>query len=166
MQEPTKSALFLISVFLCLFYFLTSGILFELMVRTGSSGIDIPYSIGISNNRINLSGSFTGSDDRALEWLGTQDGAYVWTDYNGAVLIHTTELWGRFSLNAWPVAPESASYYLFITSWSGKNNKFVFGRIPGIRWLADIPSTKGMELVYVDGYTKIYRTVKYLEGST
>jgi len=163
MQEPRKSALVILGIFLLLFYFLTSGLLFEITKRQGSGGLDVPYSIGLSNSRVNFSGSYTSSDIRALSWLSEQDLLLVWSDYNGAILTHSTKMYGKAPYHAWPEPPKVYEYYLFITSWSGKNDKFVFGRIPGVRWLTDLPDTTNMELVYIDGYTKIYKSIIVLE---
>jgi len=156
MQEPSKSSLVTLVVFLLLFYFLTSGLLFEITKRQGSSGLDVPYSIGLSNSRVNFSGSYTNSDIDALTWLSEQEPLLVWSDYNGCILLHSTSMYGRCQYHAWPTVPEFSPYYLFTTSWSGKNEKFVFGRIPGIRWVTNLPDTTNMELIYRKGYTSIY----------
>jgi len=163
MEDISKKAKTFLVTFLLVLFLLTSGLVFEVLGRESSSGIDLPYSIGLSNNRLNFSGSYTDSDNAVLDCLDKLEiTGTIWTDYNGATLLHEKEVRLKFGIHNWDYPPLVNEYYLFITSWSYENGKFVFGRLPGIRWLVDIPNYNEDCLVCIEGTSRIYKVI--LEG--
>lgn len=56
------------------YFLLTSGFVFEVM-KCDSCTINIPYSFGLSNQRIDLGTSMTENDIAVIEWLAGHDGS-------------------------------------------------------------------------------------------
>jgi len=84
-----KKAVTIITVGLLLPYFLfTSGFVFEVMKKPDISTINIPYSIALSHQRIDIAGIYTEDDYKALAWVDEHRGdARVFTDIHGAILM-------------------------------------------------------------------------------
>lgn len=60
----------LLTVFLIIPYFLfTSGLIFEATQQTDISQVNMPYSISLSNNRVDMVGVFTENDMVVRDWL-------------------------------------------------------------------------------------------------
>lgn len=111
-----------------------SGIVFELTKQTDSSSVNIPYSIPVSNQRLNIAGIFTEGDRQAALYISRHNLTPLYTDYNGTVLMQ------GFSSEITPVQNQEykAGSYILLTDWTVRNGKMVYGTMPGLRWTASL----------------------------
>jgi len=75
---------------LCLLipYFLfTSGVIFEVSGQEDISGVNIPYSIALSNQRIDLTEIPTANDIAVRDWAVSQNLGHMLTDIHGRLLF-------------------------------------------------------------------------------
>ena len=76
---------------LCLLipYFLfTSGLVCELTGYIDISNADIPYSVALSNHRVDLGGSLTHSDKVARDWAVDNERYPIYADWYGLLFLH------------------------------------------------------------------------------
>lgn len=70
------------------YFIFTSGAVFEALKRPDISSINIPYSLALSHQRVDMAGICTEDDHKALEWINQNKGdARVFTDIHGAILM-------------------------------------------------------------------------------
>ena len=65
----------------------TTGIVFELAKIDRIDRPDLPYSVGLSDYRMNLSGHFTQKDAQVREWLKSSDCKIIYADYYGVLFL-------------------------------------------------------------------------------
>lgn len=70
-------------------YFLfTSGFMFELSEQDDISKISIPYSIGLSDHRLDLGGGFTESDEKVRSWIVSMESVRpIYADHHGYLFL-------------------------------------------------------------------------------
>jgi len=122
-------------LFLIFYGLFTTGVIFEVSRYNGMRRVDIPYSIALSDHRLNLSGHYTMGDRYLANWVKRSGIGTIYTDYNGAVLLLGCCPW----VGIQQTTDVPAGSYVFLTSWSAQNGKLVYGTMPGLRWLEDVP---------------------------
>jgi uncharacterized membrane protein len=164
------------AVLLSLYLVFTSGLVFELTKNTTTDFIDTPYSVVLSNDRLNLYGIFTKSDSNCAKWLedNVQIGQHIAVDGNTANLLR------RYIPNPYPVMMDYGtrlSYsttnppdncYVFLSDWNTRNNKVVIYNGNGLRETINITgqmksTLESLPVVYRDGQSVIRFNVGEVE---
>jgi uncharacterized membrane protein len=110
----------------------TLGIVFEASYQTDLTKVNMPYSLALSNARLNINGAFTKDDLTATKWLTEKCNSYpntmIRSDYNGLDLVMES-----VGSNYTRLEP-SVSYYLLVTTWSEQHQTVVYAKTPGLRY--------------------------------
>jgi len=167
----------ILTVCLIIPYFLfTSGILFEAFQHEDASKPDVPYSIALSHNRVDVAAVFTDNDMIVRDWA-IENGCFpMFLDINGTILwgektgekswhyLHLTDLStlkdGHLCL------PEDTSklpdkYYIFLREWNIQNEKVTFQT----DWYKNLEGTLGARQTFLFkdiGLDKTLETSKVL----
>jgi uncharacterized membrane protein len=119
----------LIAILFLAYFAFTSGLAFEVSKDTELSKVNIPYSLALSNYRMNINGMANSDDIAVAKWLAYSADKNIsrLSDYNGLQLLSEYNPIGI--LYTVPDKP----YYFFSTSWSTENNKLVYAKAGGLR---------------------------------
>jgi len=118
---------------LCLLipYFLfTSGVLFEVTKHTDISTADVPYSIVLSHERVDVCGVFTKNDILVARWAAENNLTPVYLDINGMLLFTETmarEQWKtdyRWYPSGTDAIPDGA--YIFLRERNNQKEEITF----------------------------------------
>jgi uncharacterized membrane protein len=142
--------------FLIAYTLFTTGFIFEVTRSTDLTKITIPYSLALSNYRLNINETYDSETIAAANWL--TDKFYkssatigIRADYNGKQLLTET-------INQNVVSDEpSHSYYLFLTTYNIENMKFIRAKTPGLRYYNELEIPENSIPVYED---RIYYVIK------
>jgi len=114
--------------------------------------VNIPYSLSLSNYRMNFNGVYSEDDITVAKWLSynADKEKTIMSDYNGLQLLTEYEPIGitRFT-------PEH-SYYIFVTGWSYENGLYVYAKCPGLRMYQNLPDLSKAKEVYRMGNAVAY----------
>jgi len=69
------------------YFAFTSGFVFEITKQEDISRINIPYSIALSNNRVDIVGYYTENDITVMNWAADKGIEPVYVDINGMLLL-------------------------------------------------------------------------------
>jgi len=107
------------------YFLLTSGFIFEITQQPNTSSITVPYSIGLSDHRLDLGATITSNDLRVRDYIAKEELFPLHADLHGAHLIqHLTGPTGpRNDLYlSLPKTPRPLEGYIFVRSrntWDG-----------------------------------------------
>lgn len=138
-----------------IYYLFTSGVVFEL-IRGETKQVNLPYSIALSNQRLDIAGVFTSGDLKAAQSVIDNEIIAIYTDYHGAVLLMGFGYKGVII----QVQDKGLADYALLTSININRGKMIYGTMPGLRWRQDIPS-EWQEADYLVWYGD--SGIKYLE---
>lgn len=148
----------IVAVFLSLYIVFTLGVVFEATNQDDITMVNIPYSLAMSNQRMNINGVFGANDLSAREWLleryKENKQTMIRSDYNGKQFL--SEVIGE---NVVSGELPSSGYYLYVTEWSSLNNTMILGKAPGLRYYYDLDEwiPEQAQLVAQYGSALIYR---------
>jgi len=130
----------------------TLGLVFEVTQENRVDVVNIPYSLSLSNYRMNFNGVYSEDDITVAKWLSynADKEKTIMSDYNGLQLLTEYEPIGitRFT-------PEH-SYYIFVTGWSYENGLYVYAKCPGLRMYQNLPDLSKAKEVYRMGNAVAY----------
>ena len=158
----SKIGLILIVVVLLGYYVFTSGLVYEIISDNNTSSLEIPYSFGMSAERVGLAAVVTDDDVNCLKWLSDnwEEGDLVVADYNFQRIIDEYDYRIFLAYQGGAGRPWFGDIpdkcYLFISSWNNQHKKFVLGSGIGFRELVILPDLP-YEIVYKSGDAAIYR---------
>jgi len=148
------------------YFAFTSGAVFELEQRPNANTMDIPYSIALSHNRLDIAAIFTESDHEVLEWAMAQEDRHsIFGDVHAR--LFTMEWIGPEGENAYLVkdlsmAPDRAWVYLRDRNEQTQTLTFTDLMLLGTRTsysyeeLGVAELLEGRPLLYHSGNAKIY----------
>ena len=121
-------------------YFLfTSGFVFEITKRPNIETLELPFSMGLSNHRIDIYGAFTKNDKEVSNWLEAnlpQD-IFVFADLPGMELLYD---WTHFRAFHFPqnwlpqdISLIPASSWIFFREWNEENKMVTHWINTGLR---------------------------------
>lgn len=137
------------SVLLIPYMLFSTGAVFEVSKSTAISDIDIPYSIALSGERVQLTGICTENDLKVRDWV-VENLEYCYADTNGGLLLmEKKELeWGPVWVGMRTALvdgfPDGA--YIFLTEQNNRTGTVVFKPYRG-------ESSTGMRVAY--GYEEV-----------
>ena len=121
-----------VALVLAIYALFTLGTAFEVTHQTDLTKVNMPYSLALSNVRLNINGAFTTDDLSTAKWLterhNSDHDTMIRSDYNGLDLLMES-----ISDNYTRLEP-SGSYYLFVTTWSEQHQIVVYAKAPGLRY--------------------------------
>jgi uncharacterized membrane protein len=157
------------TLFILIPYFIfTSGIFFELSRYQDISRVDIPYSIALSSQRLDIIGIFNSQDLAGASWL-KDEGDHRSTVYADDHALKVFSLFGypnpivHFTRDT----PAARSTYMYFTSWNNTKGELTFASTgkPGLRDHVQINDLPGLEAiignsdrVYCNGGSVLLRT--------
>ncbi|MGA9048429.1 MAG: DUF2206 domain-containing protein [Dehalococcoidia bacterium] len=166
-ESVSVKALPLIAVIVFIPYFIfTSGIVYEVTGQKITDRIDDPYSLALSNHRLNLAGVFNRQDEAAAEWLCGESAGKplnVFTDADSYKMLLLPDCFMNWSYIPLQGMLPTASY-LYLTSWNTQKDSIAFSQTgkPGLRTiqnLADVAATAYAEnhgdKIYLNGGSAI-----------
>jgi hypothetical protein len=113
---------FLVLVILIPYFIFNSGVVFELGRSKTTNFIDIPYSIGLSSYRVELTAAFTKQDTVAGGWLYSVDqGDYpLYADYNSYILFYRQYGFprDRICLFYYDTEEVCSPSYIYLRTWN------------------------------------------------
>lgn len=128
LKESNHSTVICSLILLVPYFIFNSGIVFELAKLEPKSFIDVPYSIPLSANRVDISSVFTNEDVEAMDYLKdifAEDKNMIFTDTHGGNLmvqrIGMEVQTGDFKY-LWQIS-ENDIGYIFLRKWNVKNEE-------------------------------------------
>lgn len=109
---------------LCLLipYFLfTSGLVFEVTGQTDVSKVTIPFSVALSDHRIDLGGSLTRNDELVRSWILENLEGVVYADFFGSLFLQKY----RSSHEVAKLSEDFKGGYVFLRERNVRDNKLV-----------------------------------------
>ena len=127
----------------------TTGFVLEASKSTVTDRVDMPYSVSLSNDRLNIAGIFTPDDIKVAEWLSYNGDSDIplYSDYNGTCLMLGLAPWWTVRQTDIPIDKDC---YVFLTGWSVENDTLVYGGMPGLRISKELPDIN-MDTLYQKG---------------
>jgi uncharacterized membrane protein len=145
----------------------TTGVIFEATQETDLSKINVPYSIALSNNRVNMIGTYTENDLDARDWAIQQEYSILMADINGMLAISQVQspftylytpkhdfveypiennenLWGYIPYPISRLPSGNYTYLIYLTEWNMQNGLLVFKP----QWYDQKDSATGMRQFY------------------
>jgi uncharacterized membrane protein len=160
----SRLALIITVVVLIGYYIFTSGLVYELTGNNNTASLEIPYSFGMSAERVGLAAVLNDDDINCLKWLSAnwKEGDLVVSDYNISRIIDEYDYriylkyqggYGKptFWNNGIP-----DRCYIFVSSWNVHHKKYVLGTNIGLRSLEDLPDLP-YDIAYRSGDAIVYR---------
>jgi energy-converting hydrogenase Eha subunit A len=146
----------LIAIIFLAYFAFTSGLVFEAIQETKIDVVNIPYSLALSDKRMNINGLYTADDIAVAKWLSldAQQSMSKYSDQNGIQLMLEYRNTGIAYLTL------EKPYYVFSTTWSTQHNTFVAAKVPGLRMYKPIPEEMKAEVVYRQGDAIVYKVTK------
>jgi uncharacterized membrane protein len=131
----------------------TIGAVFELTKTTKIDTVNIPYSLALSDKRLNINGIFTESDIAAAKWLAykADKGLSKISDYNG---LQLTSEYNPIGLTISP--PKGKMHYLLVLSWNAKNKQMVYAKVPGLRMYEELVIPQDALVAYKNEDSTVY----------
>ena len=161
----------------------TTGVIFEATQEKDISAINLPYSIALSNERVNMIGTYTENDLIVRDWALKQDYSILLSDINGMLVISEVEnpftylytpkhdfankpiendnnRWGFIPYPMSRLPSGNYTYLVYLTEWNTQNEMLIFKPT----WYDQKDSASGMrqpysfEFVGLPGdFTEVYR---------
>ena len=124
---------------LCLvipYFLFTSGFIFEATQQTSIQTLDVPYSISLSSQRVNVTGIFTENDIAVRDWAVENDLGFVYADINGCLLFSEKvemdwPLNWRYLYNALENAEFKEGKYIFLSERNNQTETLTFKPMTG-----------------------------------
>jgi len=145
------------------YFFFTSGFVFEALKLKSTYEPAIPFSVNLTNHRIDLGGSLTNNDAKVRDWLVEQNWKVVYSDLPGNQLLsdkigltRPIKILGMES----PDKVEKNSY-VFIRERSSREESMVLWGGVGLREIVSLtadalaPTLEGREVIYQIGDAKV-----------
>lgn len=155
-----KNRIGLFSLLLVAYFLFTSGLVFEELETRNIDRAELPYSIALSDSRLDLSGHYTPDDKAVAEWIYRSEIDTVWSDYFGVVYLQE-----RMALDK-PVyfIPEDMSKipdggYIFVRSWNNQKGELSYWTGAGSRRTEEFDGFDG-KTVYQSGDSEVVRIAK------
>lgn len=144
-----------LAVFMIGFYLFTSGFILEVSKDETLNQVNIPYSIALSNKRVEITGIFTDDDVACAEWLAYESDVNVpiYLDYCG-LSIMLEYVYNRGYIIDDPQG--EGHYYIFLRTWNNESGKMVHGYNAGLRDYKPIPDVENLNVVFKQGNAVIY----------
>jgi len=132
-------------------YFLfTSGIIFEVSKCEEVGNVNIPYSIALSHDRVELSGVYEDSDLQARDYIIENDLIPIYADLYGVFLLDEDIAWTQWRTDYWLLPLDTSSIpsgaYILLRDRNETEKEVTF------KPLAD-STTSGMRVSY--SYNKV-----------
>ena len=104
------------------YFIFNSGAVFELSRSQTTHFINVPYSIALSSNRMDLSTVFAKQDIAGFEWLSivAKEGDKIHVDHHSSYLLYSYSL----ARNTEELAP---SEYIYLRTWNTRSKTWTFG---------------------------------------
>ncbi len=147
----------LVAIVMSIYALFTLGIVFEVTQQDDISQVNMPYSLALSNSRLNINGAFTETDIEVrdiLKQLWKEENISIRTDYNGYQFLIE-----QIPQNVSTVVEPKKDYYFFVTEWSTEHDKLIYARPPGRRYNKSIEEMIPLccsEVVINHGNTRVY----------
>lgn len=138
----------ILTICLLLPYFLfTSGILFEAFKYEDVSRVDVPYSIALSHDRVDMAAIFTDNDIAVRDWA-IEENKYepMFLDINGLLLFSEKAAYDSGQAS-FPKDTDKlpSKYYIFLREWNIQNGKVTFNPY----WYNPEDAAEGMRQSYL-----------------
>lgn len=125
----------LLPALLVLYFLFTSGFVFEALREPAIDTLTIPYSVGLSGERLDLGFAFTPADEFLREHIYSEKLEPIYADFYGTLFLQE-RLGPVWRIYQFPLNPSDAlgSYYLYlrsgghITYWGGVGLRKQFTR--------------------------------------
>ncbi|MBT9151555.1 MAG: hypothetical protein DDT40_01751 [candidate division WS2 bacterium] len=144
---------------LCLMvpYFLfTSGLMFEITGQESLNTITMPYSIALSDHRIDLGGGFTKNDELVRDWIIANGINHIYSDHYGTLFLY------QYLGSKVSPLPErgdlSEGAYVFLRERSIKDGIIVHWAGVGLR--SHVKFDMNDNVIYQVGESKVVRIEK------
>jgi uncharacterized membrane protein len=162
MKKTKNRNSYILLAILIIYFFFTSGFVFEVTKSNATDKIETPYSIAMSAERTGVVGLYTDSDIDCAEWFSNNtETEFIVTDRNARTLLigyvhevpqlRTSMYSPAYSFDYLPDKP----YYFLLTDWNTRHNKYVEYVGIGLRKQFDIPDLNG-KLIYSNSNSEIY----------
>ena len=151
---------------LFLYFVFTSGIVFELARFNNTDTLDIPYSIAISNSRMDIGGVFSDKDKEAAIFVRDtlSKGGVVFTDFYSTMIIADTMNWDHISdihtrmlLIPWQTENMADGGFIYLRERSVNNRELSYYVDAGLRRITTFDEVdfdkalEGRELIFDNG---------------
>lgn len=142
------------------YYLFVSGFVFEVIGSEQTGRLDTPYSIAMSNYRMNLIATYDSDDTACLKWLAQNafkdrdkfQPMPILMDYNSA-----TKMFDITVSHYLIFEQVKYRHYVFLSTYNIENNCIVVGEHAGVRNYEPLPEIwRGSQLVYQSGKAKVY----------
>jgi len=123
-----------LSVFMALYFVFTSGAMFELTQQEDLSVPVVPYSIGLSNERVDAGGYLTRDDAAVARWAAEHGIRPIYADIHGVLALQDF----MPMEDALPLPEPSQNgingvRYVFLRDWNQTEGTLAFWAGPGLR---------------------------------
>jgi uncharacterized membrane protein len=145
-----------------------SGIVFEVAKLEPNNYIDVPYSIPLSANRVDIASVFTNEDVEAMDWLKARyldDRSTIFTDTHGGNLMVQRigmEVQNGDFKYLWQIN-ENDTGYIFLRKWNVENKKITLYGSYGTRESHDISKYPILESKIKNGQVIFDNGAKVIE---
>lgn len=143
---------YIIATLFIAYVLFTTGFVFEVSQDTKTEVVNIPYSLSLSNYRMNFNGLYSEYDIAVAKWLSfnADKTLGILSDYNGLQLLNEYNPIGISSTSTWE------HYYVFVTEWSNDNQLYVKAKCPSLRMYYNLPDLTNAKEVYRMGNAVAY----------
>lgn len=154
----------LVLAFLIPYFLFSSGFVFEILQKDDVSKLDIPYSIAMSDHRIDLSATFTANDVEVRDWIASSQLPFpLYSDFFAAVFV-AEKIGQRPGINhkftKSPSEMVAPPYYVFLRERNIQDNSVaIWTGVGGRRYspLADYGVDPNKNIIYQVGEARVIR---------
>lgn len=133
-MDKSLTCKYALVILLLVSFVFNSGLVFELTQVADIKTFTVPYSIGLSNKRLDIGGYYSHSDIEMAQTLYELQYRPIYADIHGVLLLQ--ELYGNdfasiITIQPTTIIPDDA--YIFLRTYNQQNKGLIFWRGAGLR---------------------------------